>query len=98
MRKNNGEDIGRWTASPLAECLLTKWFDRRRRRYGELEEFKIAATRHERMHQRYDHHLEAVGLEDMEQWTQGLKDLVGAIDRELLKNNGPSEETVFHKL
>ena len=33
--------------------------------------------------------LETVGLEDMEQWTQGLKDLVGAIDRELLKNSGP---------
>ena len=88
MRKNDGEDLGRWTVLPMAECLLTKWFDLRRGRYGELAEFKIAANRHQWMHQRYDHHLERVGVDDMEQWTQALTDLVGAIDRDLLKNSG----------
>ena len=98
MRQNDGEVVGRWTVLPLADCLLTKWFDRRRRQYGELEEFKIAATGHQRMHHLYDNHLEAVGLEDMEQWSRGLENLVGAIDRELLKISGPCEETTFNKL
>ena len=52
----------------------------------------------QRMHHLYDNQLEAVGLEDMEQWSRGLENLVGAIDRELLKDMGPCEETAFHKL
>ena len=58
MRKSSGEDSGRWPVLPLADCLLTKWFDRRHRHYGELEAFKIAASLHQRLHQRlYDHRL-----------------------------------------